>query len=48
MAGVVSETEKAEGIRQVGAGKTNASEPLTTCRNIKDVIETELRVFGSG
>ena len=42
MTGVVSETEKAGRTRQVSAGKTNASEPLTTCRNNKDVIETEL------
>jgi hypothetical protein len=42
MAGVVIETEKAGCTRQVSAGKTNASEPLPTCRNIKDVIETDL------
>lgn len=29
---VVSDEEKAPVKRQVGAGKTNASEPLMTCR----------------
>ena len=43
MAGVVSETEKAGQTRQVSAGKTNVSEPLTTCRKRRDVIETGLR-----
>ena len=28
--------------RQVGAGKTNASEPLTRCRKFRDVAETGL------
>ena len=42
MAGVVSVAEKAEKIRQVSAGKTNASEPLLTCRKRKDVVETRL------
>jgi hypothetical protein len=42
MAGVVSETEKAGPTRQVCAGKTNASEPLRTCRKRRDVIETGL------
>jgi len=40
MAGVVSVSEKAGRTRQVGAGKTNASEPLLTCRKIMDVTET--------
>jgi hypothetical protein len=43
MAGVVSETEKAGQTRQVSAGKTNVSEPLVTCRNSMDVIETRLQ-----
>ncbi len=30
---VVSDEEKAPERRQVGTGKANASEPLTTCRN---------------
>ena len=42
MTGVVSETEKAGQTRQVGAGKTNVSEPLITCRKRIDVIETGL------
>ncbi len=42
MARVVSETEKAGRTRQVSAGKTNVSEPLTTCRKRRDVIETGL------
>jgi len=40
MAGVVSVSEKARQTRQVSAGKTNVSEPLTTCRKRRDVIET--------
>ena len=43
MVGVVSETEKAGETRQVCAGKTNVSEPLTTCRKRRDVIETRLQ-----
>ncbi len=43
MAGVVSETEKAGGPRQVRAGKTNASEPLPTCRKRRDVTEPGLQ-----
>ena len=43
MAGVVSETEKAGQTRQVRAGKANVSEPLLTCRNCMDVIETRLQ-----
>src|SRR3970040_19704 len=43
MAGVVSETEKAGPTRQVSAGKANVSEPLTTCRKRRDVIETRLQ-----
>ena len=42
MAGVVSVSEKARQTCQVSAGKTNASEPLTTCRKRRDVIETGL------
>jgi len=42
MAGVVSVSEKARQTRQVSAGKTNVSEPLTTCRKRRDVIETGL------
>lgn len=41
--GVVSEPEKAGHTRQVGAGKANVSEPLTTCRKRKDVTETGLQ-----
>ena len=40
MARVVSVSEKAGHTRQVCAGKTNVSEPLTTCRKRRDVIET--------
>ena len=29
----------------MGAGKTNASEPLTTCRKRRDVIETGLQLL---
>jgi hypothetical protein len=43
MVGVVSETEKAGETRQVSAGKTNVSEPLTTCRKRRDVIGTRLQ-----
>ena len=43
MTGVVSETEKAGRTRQVSAGKTNASEPLMTCRKYRDVTETGLQ-----
>jgi hypothetical protein len=42
MALVVSVSEKARQTRQVSAGKTNASEPLTMCRKRRDVIETRL------
>ncbi len=42
MAEVVSVSEKAGQTRQVSAGKTNVSEPLTTCRKRRDVIETRL------
>jgi hypothetical protein len=41
-AGVVSVSEKARPTRQVSAGKTNVSEPLTTCRKRRDVIKTGL------
>ncbi len=40
---VVSGPEKAGDTRQVRAGKTNASEPLTTCRKRRDVTETGLQ-----
>ena len=43
MAGVVSVSEKAGRTRQVSAGKTNASEPLLTCRKRRDVAETRLQ-----
>jgi hypothetical protein len=36
---VVSDEEKAQGMRQVGIGKTSASEPLLTCRNIENDIK---------
>ena len=42
MARVVSVMEKAGITRQVCAGKTNASEPLMTCRKRMDVTETRL------
>lgn len=42
MTGVVSVSEKARQTRQVSTGKTNVSEPLTTCRKRRDVIETGL------
>jgi len=45
MAEVVSETEKAGTTRQVNAGKTNASEPLGTCRKRRDAIETGLQLL---
>jgi len=45
MVGVVSETEKAGQTRQVSAGKTNVSEPLTTCRKRRDVIGTRLQLL---
>ena len=45
MAGVVSVAEKAGITRQVGAGKTNASEPLRTCRKRWDVAETRLQLL---
>jgi len=45
MAGVVSVSEKAGPTRQVRAGKTNASEPLRTCRKRMDVIETGLQLL---
>jgi hypothetical protein len=35
--------EKAGRTRQVRAGKANVSEPLTTCRKRRDVIETRLQ-----
>ena len=43
--GVVSVSEKAESICQVSAGKTNVSEPLTTCRKRRDVIGTRLQLL---
>ena len=45
MTGVVSVSEKAGCTRQVSAGKTNASEPLTTSRKRRDVIETGLQLL---
>ena len=45
MTRVVSETEKAGPTRQVSAGKANVSEPLTTCRKRRDVIETGLQLL---
>ena len=45
MAVVVSGSEKAGHTRQVRAGKTNVSEPLTTCRKRRDVIETGLQLL---
>jgi len=45
MAGVVSVQGKGGTTRQVGAGKTNESEPLTTCRKRRDVIETGLQLL---
>jgi retron-type reverse transcriptase len=48
MTGVVSETEKAGSTRQVCAVKTNASEPLMTCRNSRDVHRNRAPVVGSG
>ena len=45
MTGVVSVSEKARQTRQVSTGKTNASEPLTTCRKRRDVIETGLQLL---
>ena len=45
MTGVVSVQEKAGATRQVRAGKTNASEPLSTCRKRRDVIETGLQLL---
>ena len=37
---VVSDEEKAHVMRQVGTGKASGSEPLLTCRNKVDDIET--------
>lgn len=48
MIGVVSETEKAGPTRQVCAVKTNASEPLRTCRKRRDVHRNRAPVVGSG
>src|SRR5262249_37001478 len=45
MAEVVSVAEKAGRTRQVCAGKTNASEPLMTCRKRRDVTETRLQLL---
>ena len=45
MTGVVSVSEKAGRTRQVRAGKTNVSEPLTTCRKRRNVIETGLQLL---
>jgi hypothetical protein len=43
MARVVSGLETAGRTRQVSAGKTNVSEPLSTCRKRRDVIKTGLQ-----
>ena len=43
MAGVVSVRKRRDRTRQVCAGKTNASEPLMTCRKRRDVTETRLQ-----
>jgi retron-type reverse transcriptase len=48
MTGVVSESEKAGPTRQVCAVKTNASEPLLTCRKRRDVHRNRAPVVGSG
>lgn len=45
MTGVVSVSEKAGRTRQMSTGKTNVSEPLTTCRKHRDVIETGLQLL---
>jgi hypothetical protein len=37
---VVSDEEKAQGMRQVGIGKASVSEPLMTCRDQVDGIKT--------
>jgi hypothetical protein len=39
---VVSDAEKAHEMRHVRAEKANVSEPLTTCRNSMDDIETRV------
>src|ERR1700722_3468319 len=44
----VSVTEKAGITRQVCAGKTNASEPLMTCRKRWDVARNQAPVVGLG
>ena len=45
MAEVVSVSEKAGRTRQVCVGKTNESEPLTTCRKRRDVTKTGLQLL---
>ena len=42
---MVSVTEKAHKMCQVRTGKANVSEPLMTCRNNTDGIETEERRY---
>jgi hypothetical protein len=42
---VVSVLGKGGTTRQVGAGKTNESEPLRSCRNGRDAIETRLQLL---
>ena len=37
---VVSDEEKAQGMRQAGTGKASASEPLRACRDQEESIET--------
>jgi hypothetical protein len=45
MTWVVSVLGKGGTTRQVRAGKANVSEPLTTCRKRRDVIETRLQLL---
>ena len=48
MADVVSVLEKTRGTRQVGAGKTNVSEPLLTCRKSVGRHRNQARETGLG
>ena len=48
MAGVVSVVGKGERTRQVRAGKTNASEPLMTCRKARRRHRNQAREVGLG
>jgi len=45
MAWVVSVHGKGGTTRQVRVGKANASEPLMTCRKLRDVTETGLQLL---